>query len=274
MDARGGGGGLRADRGRQYGQCDQADLDRARPRRDPLHAAMFRRRGRPACLPGRRRARHRDGDDPSARRRAQRLWHGPGRHGRAAPADAWPARDLEAVLGELEAEAAAALAAQGVEAPEIRRRAALRYDGSDRRCEVAGLGRRCARLSRRRTRRASASRAGGRGGGRNGDRRGGRGIPRDRAGAARAKAGAPAVGPVHRARWPSPERGISTIATIFAPATASPAPRSSSTRPRPPWSSPAGGPRSIAIDNLILTRAAPATPPPRWAPRSIRSCSR
>jgi len=45
--------------------------------------------------------------------------------------------DLEAVLGELEAEAAAALAAQGVDAPEIRRRAALRYDGSDSALEVA-----------------------------------------------------------------------------------------------------------------------------------------
>ena len=88
MRREGGGGGLRPDRGRQYGECDQADLDRARPRRDPLHAAMFRRGGRPACLPGRRRARHRNGDDPPARRRAQRLWHGAGRHGRAPAADA------------------------------------------------------------------------------------------------------------------------------------------------------------------------------------------
>ena len=43
---------------------------------------------------------------------------------------------LEAVLGELEVEARAALTAQGVEAPEIRRRAALRYDGSDSTLEV------------------------------------------------------------------------------------------------------------------------------------------
>ncbi len=45
--------------------------------------------------------------------------------------------DLEAVLAELAAEATAALEAQGVEAPEIRRRAALRYEGSDSSLEVA-----------------------------------------------------------------------------------------------------------------------------------------
>ncbi|HEV2866407.1 MAG TPA: hydantoinase B/oxoprolinase family protein, partial [Allosphingosinicella sp.] len=44
--------------------------------------------------------------------------------------------DLEQVLGELEAEACAALRAQGVEAPEVRRRAALRYEGSDTALEV------------------------------------------------------------------------------------------------------------------------------------------
>ena len=44
--------------------------------------------------------------------------------------------ELETVLAELEAEAAAALRGQGVEAPEIRRRAALRYDGSDSTLEV------------------------------------------------------------------------------------------------------------------------------------------
>ncbi|HMG47686.1 MAG TPA: hydantoinase B/oxoprolinase family protein [Allosphingosinicella sp.] len=44
--------------------------------------------------------------------------------------------DLEAVLGELEAEAVAALRRQGIAAPEIRRRAALRYDGSDSSLEV------------------------------------------------------------------------------------------------------------------------------------------
>jgi 5-oxoprolinase (ATP-hydrolysing) len=49
--------------------------------------------------------------------------------------------ELGPVLDELAAEAAAALAAQGVEAPEIRRRAALRYEGSDTTIEVeAGAG--------------------------------------------------------------------------------------------------------------------------------------
>jgi 5-oxoprolinase (ATP-hydrolysing) len=44
--------------------------------------------------------------------------------------------DLAPVLAGLEAEAVAALAAQGVEGPEIRHRAALRYDGSDSTLEV------------------------------------------------------------------------------------------------------------------------------------------
>jgi 5-oxoprolinase (ATP-hydrolysing) len=44
--------------------------------------------------------------------------------------------DLDAVLGELEAEAVAALRRQGVEAPEVRRRAALRYEGSDSSLDV------------------------------------------------------------------------------------------------------------------------------------------
>ena len=45
--------------------------------------------------------------------------------------------DLKDVLAGLEAEALAALAAQGVEMPEIHYRAALRYDGSDSTLEVA-----------------------------------------------------------------------------------------------------------------------------------------
>ena len=45
--------------------------------------------------------------------------------------------ELAAVLAELEAEAVAALVAQGVEYPEILRRAALRYEGSDSTLEVA-----------------------------------------------------------------------------------------------------------------------------------------
>ena len=44
--------------------------------------------------------------------------------------------ELEAALAELEAEAVAALAAQGVAAPEVLRRAALRYEGSDTALEV------------------------------------------------------------------------------------------------------------------------------------------
>jgi 5-oxoprolinase (ATP-hydrolysing) len=44
--------------------------------------------------------------------------------------------DLEPVLAALEAEAVAALRRQGVEAPEIHRRAALRYEGSDSALEV------------------------------------------------------------------------------------------------------------------------------------------
>ncbi|HWT12866.1 MAG TPA: hydantoinase B/oxoprolinase family protein [Allosphingosinicella sp.] len=44
--------------------------------------------------------------------------------------------DLAEVLGELEVEAAGALRRQGVEAPELRRRAALRYEGSDTALEV------------------------------------------------------------------------------------------------------------------------------------------
>jgi len=44
--------------------------------------------------------------------------------------------ELETVLGELEAEAAGALRGQGIEAPEIHRRAALRYEGSDSSLEV------------------------------------------------------------------------------------------------------------------------------------------
>jgi 5-oxoprolinase (ATP-hydrolysing) len=49
--------------------------------------------------------------------------------------------DLETVLAELEREAVAALRQQGVEAPEVRRRAALRYDGSDSSLEVPVSGR-------------------------------------------------------------------------------------------------------------------------------------
>ena len=131
-----GGRGLHPNRGRQHGQCDQADLDRARPRRDPLHVAMFRRRGRPACLPGRRRARHRHGDDPPARRRAQRLRHGAGGHGRASPALGGGRGSGGGARASSKPRPAPGLAGQGVEDPEILRRAALRYEGSDSSLEV------------------------------------------------------------------------------------------------------------------------------------------
>jgi 5-oxoprolinase (ATP-hydrolysing) len=48
--------------------------------------------------------------------------------------------ELEAALAQLEAEAVAALAAQGVAAPEVLRRAALRYEGSDTALEVPVSG--------------------------------------------------------------------------------------------------------------------------------------
>ena len=74
---------LPQDRGREHGQRDQEDLGAARLRRDRLHAQLLRRRGRAARLPGGRRARHDDRADPSLRRRALGLRHGPRRHPRA-----------------------------------------------------------------------------------------------------------------------------------------------------------------------------------------------
>ena len=58
--------GFLRDRRRQHGERHQAGLGAARPRRHPLRAAMLRRRRRPACLPGGRRARHGDGVHPPA----------------------------------------------------------------------------------------------------------------------------------------------------------------------------------------------------------------
>ena len=66
----------------EHGQRDQVDLGAARPRRDRVHARLLRRRGRPARLPGGRRARHDARLHPSARRRALGLRHG-ARAGRA-----------------------------------------------------------------------------------------------------------------------------------------------------------------------------------------------
>ena len=71
------GGRVPAHRGCQHGQRDQAGLGAEGPRRDPLRTAMLRRRRRPACLPGRRCARHGDRIHPPLCRRALRLWHGP-----------------------------------------------------------------------------------------------------------------------------------------------------------------------------------------------------
>ncbi|HTU13355.1 MAG TPA: hydantoinase B/oxoprolinase family protein [Allosphingosinicella sp.] len=48
--------------------------------------------------------------------------------------------DLDTAMAELEGEAVAALAAQGVETPEVLRRAALRYEGSDTALEVPVSG--------------------------------------------------------------------------------------------------------------------------------------
>jgi 5-oxoprolinase (ATP-hydrolysing) len=52
------GRGLPADRRAEHGQCHQAHLGGARLRRHAVHAAVLRRRRRPACLPGGRRAGH------------------------------------------------------------------------------------------------------------------------------------------------------------------------------------------------------------------------
>ena len=49
---------LHRDRGRRHGRSDQENLRRARLRRHALCAQLFRRRGRPARVPRRRRARH------------------------------------------------------------------------------------------------------------------------------------------------------------------------------------------------------------------------
>jgi 5-oxoprolinase (ATP-hydrolysing) len=82
---RGGRRRLRRHRRRQHGQRDQEDLGRARLRRHPLHAAMLRRRRRPARLPRRRRAGDGARLHPSARRRAVGLRHGPRRPDGDAP---------------------------------------------------------------------------------------------------------------------------------------------------------------------------------------------
>ncbi len=77
---------LHQDRGREHGERDQEDFGAARLRRHALCAQLLRRRRRPARLPGRRRARHDRGADPSVLVAAVGLRHGPGRHPRHPPA--------------------------------------------------------------------------------------------------------------------------------------------------------------------------------------------
>ena len=88
----------------------------------------------PAC---RRRAGDGRGADPPARRRALGLWHRPRRRSRrsARRAGCEPlGEDVSDALGELEAQARAAMAAQGVsERPAIERRARLRSRAATRR---------------------------------------------------------------------------------------------------------------------------------------------
>ena len=84
--------GLRRHRRRQHGQRDQEDLGAARLRRHALHAAVLRRRRRPARLPRGRRAGHGPRVRPPAGRRAVGLRHGPGRPERDARAGGRAAR--------------------------------------------------------------------------------------------------------------------------------------------------------------------------------------
>ncbi len=77
---------LHQDRRREHGERHQEDFRAARLRRDALRAQLLRRRGRPACLPRRRRARHDHRADPSVLVAALGLRHGPRRHPRDAPA--------------------------------------------------------------------------------------------------------------------------------------------------------------------------------------------
>ena len=78
--------GFLTHRGREHGQRDQEDLGAARLRHHALCAQLLRRRRRPACLRGGRRAGHEDGAHPSPGRRPVGLRHGPGRHPRQPPA--------------------------------------------------------------------------------------------------------------------------------------------------------------------------------------------
>ena len=75
---------LPAHRRAGHGQCHQAHLGGARPRRHRLHAAVFRRRRRPACLRRGRCAGHDAHLRAPAGGRAVGLRHGPGRPDRDA----------------------------------------------------------------------------------------------------------------------------------------------------------------------------------------------
>ena len=131
-DARIAGRRLRADRGAEHGQRDQAHLGGARLRRHAVHAAMLRRRRRPARLPGGRCARHDAAcscirwpaccrptawgwptRSRCARRRSSARWTMP----------AWPRR--APTLAELGAAARDEVVSQGVAAP-VRRAAPAR----------------------------------------------------------------------------------------------------------------------------------------------------
>ena len=69
---------LHPHRRREHGQRHQEDLRRARLRRDRVRAQLLRLGRRPARLPDRRHARHRDGAGPSAVGAAVGVRHGPG----------------------------------------------------------------------------------------------------------------------------------------------------------------------------------------------------
>ena len=83
-----GGGRRRISRhcGREDGRGDQDDFGCARLRRHALCAQLLRRRGRPARLRRRRRLGDHDRPHPSVFVAALGLWHGTGRHRRAAGA--------------------------------------------------------------------------------------------------------------------------------------------------------------------------------------------
>ena len=82
---------FRHHRRREHGERHQEDFGAARLRRDRLSAQLLRRRRRPACLPGGRRARHAIGADPPLLRPAVGLRHRHVGRLRLAPARFHPA---------------------------------------------------------------------------------------------------------------------------------------------------------------------------------------